>query len=138
MRFILFITLLFIGASSFAQQKKSAIQIHCIAPKYLHNGNKIELTVSITHQLKTENTGTVTLEIFNNITNTSVDGWFLNVFPLQYFTSINNKIFKTKFPVTVPMDYKGKIKMIIKASCADAKDSVAFIIPILSTKMLHD
>jgi hypothetical protein len=135
--FLLFI-LFFSGATCFAQQKKSLIQIHCNAPAFLKNGDKIELPVSITYQLKEEHTGTVSFELLNTETNTSVDGWFLNVFPLQYFASIKNKTFRTKFPITVPMDYKGKIKIMLKASCAEAKDSIALIIPIHSTKMLHD
>jgi len=138
MRLFLSVVLFFVCSSLFAQQKKSLLQIHCNAPKILTTGEKIELPVSITHQLTKENTGIVTVELFNTATNTSVDGWFLNVFPLQYFTSIQHKTFTAKFPITVPMDYTGKIKIFIKASCANATDSVSFIIPVQSKKILHE
>ena len=138
MRLFLLVVLFFGSASLSAQQKKILIQIHCNAPKILKNGDKIELPVSIKHQLATENTGTVTLELLNAANNTSVDGWFLNVFPLQYFTSIQHKTFTAEFPITVPMDYTGKIKLIIKASCANQKDSLAFIIPVQAKKTVQE
>ena len=118
-----------------AQQKQLAI--HCAAPKQVRSGNKINLKVSVTHQLTTEQTGNITLELLDN-KNKSVDGWFLNIFPFQYFTSIAHQTFETSFPFTVPSNFKGTFKLIVKAACGAAKDSAMYMIDVSAKNKMHD
>jgi hypothetical protein len=111
---------------SFAQ-KTNSIKVHYSLSKELKAGKKYDLPVSITNTLSSENTGTIDFGIINTKTNTSVDGWFLNIFPHQFFTGTPRKKFSTTFPFTIPSDFKGEIKFIIKAECHGAVDSVTFI-----------
>ncbi|HEX3025343.1 MAG TPA: hypothetical protein VHP12_09045 [Chitinophagaceae bacterium] len=124
-KIFLFLFILFsINIFVIAQQQKQ-LTVHCNFPKQLKTGNKINLKVTVAHHLSKEQTGNVTLELFDAITNKSVDGWFLNIFPFQYFTSIAGENFNTSFPFTVPSNFNGKIKIVIKAVCGNAKDSLA-------------
>jgi hypothetical protein len=82
--------------------------------------------------MDTEKTGNVTLELFNEKDKQSIDGWFINIFPFQYFTSIPKESFTTKFPFTIPSNFTGKIKLVIKANCNNVSDSIASIITVFS------
>ncbi len=80
-------------------------------------------------QLTKEKTGTPQISLYNAETKKSVDGWFLNFFPFQYFTTIKNEIFETEFPFTVPNDYKGKFSIELVAKVDSIKDSMRIDIP---------
>lgn len=87
--------------------------------------------VNIDNKLTEEKTGNITMDLFNYKTNSAVDGWFLNVFPYQYFTAVPKKRFTAKFPFTVPGNYTGKLKIVLKASCNNYVDSLVKVINIL-------
>jgi len=97
-------------------------------------GRTIKLKVQVSHHLEQEKTGQLTLSIINPTTQQSVDGWFTNIFPFQYFTTIKNEKFETEFPITVPYDYKGSITIDIVASVNEFKDSVHISLPIKKQK----
>jgi hypothetical protein len=134
------IAILFLFSINFlavqAQQKK-LLTIHCSFPQKINSGNKINLKVMITHQLEKEQTGNITFEITDN-NNKSVDGWFLNIFPFQYFTSTAKENFETTFPFTVPSNFSGTLKLILKASCGEAKDSVIHIAQVNTKNIIHE
>ncbi len=127
------LTTLFLSFSicnrSIAQQKLLSIQLN--APTQMYPGETIKLKVQVMHQIKTEKTGHINFAIFKAGTNQSVDGWFLNFFPFQYFTTIRNENFETEFPFTVPNDYIGKFDLELVAQVDSIKDSVRFTIPTL-------
>ncbi len=139
MKKIILFLLIFFSANIFvvAQQQKQ-LSISCSLPKQLKAGNKINLKVIVAHHLSKEETGNVTCELFNATTNKSIDGWFLNIFPFQYFTSIAGEKFTTHFPFTVPSNFNGKIKIIIKAFCGNAKDSLSQIFNINSKIVVNE
>ena len=110
-----------------AQQK--LLSIHFTAPAQMFLGETIKLKVQIKHQLTKEQTGHIEFALFNTETKKSVDGWFLNFFPFQYFTTISNEIFETEFPFTVPNDYKGKFSIELVAKVDSIKDSIRIDIP---------
>jgi hypothetical protein len=109
-------------------QEKPTIKIHCIAPVKLKTGQRVKLKVEVVHNLKEEKTGTLVLSLINHQTKTSVDGWFLNIFPFQYFTTIQNKNFEVEFPFTVPNDYSDSFDLVLVAKVDNLKDSIGFII----------
>jgi hypothetical protein len=112
---------------SLAQQKP--LSIHFTAPTAMFLGETLKLKVQVKHQLTKEQTGTIQFAILNAETKKSVDGWFLNFFPFQYFTTISNEIFETEFPFTVPNDYKGKFSIELVAKVDSIKDSIRIDIP---------
>ena len=114
---------------SLAQQKP--LSIHFTAPTAMFLGETLKLKVQVKHQLTKEQTGTIQFALYNAETKKSVDGWFLNFFPFQYFTTISNEIFETEFPFTVPNDYKGKFSIELVAKVDSIKDSIRIDIPTL-------
>ncbi len=112
-----------------AQQKP--LSIHFTAPTQMAHGESIKLKVQIKHQIAKEQTGHIQLYLFNTETKQSVDGWFLNFFPFQYFTTIANELFETEFPFTVPNDFKGNFDLELVAQVDSIKDSIRITIPTL-------
>ena len=119
--FVLFTT------HSKAQQKP--LSIYFTAPTQMHLGESIKLKVQVKHELSKEQTGHLQFALYNTETKKSVDGWFLNFFPFQYFTTISNEIFETEFPFTVPNDYKGKFSIELVAKVDSIQDSIRIDIP---------
>jgi hypothetical protein len=116
-----------LSTQSLAQQKP--LSIHFTAPTAMFLGETLKLKVQVKHQLTKEKTGTIQFALYNAETKKSVDGWFLNFFPFQYFTTISNEIFETEFPFTVPNDYKGKFSIELVAKVDSIKDSIRIDIP---------
>ena len=129
MKYALLLFALFFCSHLTMAQQKSAIKIHCVAPVKLKTGQSVKLKVSVSHNLKDENTGTLVLSLINHQTKTSVDGWFLNIFPFQYFTTIQNEKFEVEFPFTVPNDYSDSFDLVLVAHVGILKDSIGFVIP---------
>ena len=123
---ILFCCIFFAKLSN-AQEKP--LSIHFTSPAKMFLGETIQLKVQVKHQLTKEQTGHLEFAIYNAETKKSVDGWFLNFFPFQYFTTISNEIFETEFPFTVPNDYKGKFSIELVAKVDSIKDSIRIDIP---------
>ena len=123
---ILFCCIFFAKLSN-AQEKP--LSIHFTSPAKMFLGETIQLKVQVKHQLTKEQTGHLEFAIFNAETKKSVDGWFLNFFPFQYFTTISNEFFETEFPFTVPNDYKGKFSIELVAKVDSIKDSIRIEIP---------
>jgi hypothetical protein len=116
-----------LSTQSLAQQKP--LSIHFNVPTAMFLGETLKLKVQVKHQLTKEQTGTLQFALYNAETKKSVDGWFLNFFPFQYFTTISNEIFETEFPFTVPNDYKGKFSIELVAKLDSIKDSMRIDIP---------
>lgn len=123
----LFLCCVLLSTQSQAQQKP--LSIHFTAPTQLFLGESVKLKVQVKHQRNQEQTGTLQFALYNADTKKSVDGWFLNFFPFQYFTTIKNEIFETEFPFTVPNDYKGKFTLELVAKVDSIKDSIRIDIP---------
>lgn len=92
-------------------------------------GESIKLKVQVKHQISKEQTGHVQLFLYNAATKKSVDGWFLNFFPFQYFTTIANKNFETEFPFTVPNDFKGQFIIELVAQVDTLQERIHITVP---------
>lgn len=127
------LTTLLIGvlASKNAIAQQKPLSIHFIAPAQMYQGASLKLKVQIKHQIKKEQTGHINFALYKAGTNQSIDGWFLNFFPFQYFTTLANENFETEFPFTVPNDYVGKFDLELVAQVDTIKDSVRITIPTL-------
>ena len=122
----LFVVLMLFSAPIWGQQK--ALRIICKAPLKATAGQSIKLQVKVAHQLKEEKTGTLSLSLLNHATGKSVDGWFINIFPFQYFTTIDKEQFEVEFPFTVPHEFKGSFDIELVAKVQDFTDSVRYIV----------
>ncbi len=122
------LSLFLIIACSNSWGQTKALQIICKPPTNANLGQSIQLEVKVAHQLKEEKTGTLTLALFNHSTGKSVDGWFINIFPFQYFTTIDKENFEVSFPFTVPHEYKGSFDIELVAKVQEQKDSVRYTV----------
>ncbi len=104
------------------------LRIICKPPIQAIAGEAIKLQVKVAHQLKEEKTGTLTLSLYNHATGKSVDGWFINIFPFQYFTTIDKENFEVEFPFTVPHEYKGSFDIELVAKVREQKDSIRYTV----------
>ncbi len=107
------------------------LKIDAKPPTQLKQGQSFKLGAKVLHNFTTEKTGGISCTFLNASNHTSVDGWFLNVFPFQYFTTISNTPFETEFTFTVPDEYKGKFEIILVAEANKIKDSVHFVVPVV-------
>ena len=92
-----------LSTASVVTQKKLMVQPN--APRFLREGDVMEFTAKISNTSNEELTGTATLELIDATTGNSVDGFFNNVFPFQYFTVAANQSMVVKFPIQVPMNF---------------------------------
>ena len=117
-----------------SKAQNNAIKITASIPKVLKAGQSYVLKVKVAHNYNIEKTGNLTCSLLNAKTHKSVDGWFLNIFPFQYFTTIANTPFETEFPFTVAHEYKDGLDLELVASVEQIKDSIHLHIPILKIK----
>lgn len=90
-------------------------------PRFLREGDVMELTAKIVNTTDKELTGTATLELVDATTGNIVDGLFNNVFPLQYFTAAANQSSIVKFPIQVPMNFAKPLILRVVATVPTTK-----------------
>jgi len=115
-------------------QKKLMVQPN--APRFLREGDQLELVTKIANLSDKEITGTVSLALIDPSTNQSVDGWFQNVFPQQYFTAEAGKSIAIQFPIQVPFSYNKPLIWKIVAISGNYFDGVENTLPVLSKRQL--
>jgi uncharacterized protein YfaS (alpha-2-macroglobulin family) len=115
-------------------QKKLMVQPN--APRFLREGDNMEFSTKIANLSDKEITGQVTLELLDASTNTSVDGWFQNVFPAQYFTVEAGKSFAVKFPIQIPFSFNRPLTWRIVAKAGEFSDGEENTLPVLTNRML--
>ena len=115
-------------------QKKLMVQTNI--PRFLREGDNLEIVAKISNTGDTEITGTTLLELIDPQTNTPVDGWFQNVFPNQYFTAEKGQSTTVKFPIQIPFGYNRPLTWRVTATSANAGDGEQNIVPVLTNRML--
>lgn len=120
--------------ASIVTQKDLMVQPNL--PRFLRQGDHLELVTKVVNLTGKELTGQVQLELFDAATGTSVDGWFQNVFPNQYFTVAPNSSEAVAFPVEVPYLYNSALTWRVTARSGDFSDAEEASLPILGSKVL--
>jgi hypothetical protein len=107
-------------------------------PRFMREGDAMELVTKVANLSKEEITGTVQLELFDAINNKSVDGWLKNIFPTQYFTAPAGQSVAVKFPIEIPFYFSGALTYRIKAISQDQSfsDGEENTIPVFTNRML--
>jgi hypothetical protein len=115
-------------------QKELMVQPN--VPRFLREGDKMEFNTKIVNLTENELTGQVQLQLFDATTNQSVDGWFHNVFPNQYFTVAAGQSEAVKFPVEIPYSFSQALVWRIVAKAGDFSDGEENSMPVLTNRML--
>lgn len=105
-------------------------------PRFLRQGDRMEIPVKIVNISSEEITGQVELMLFDAGTSQSVDGWFMNSLPNQYFTVAAGSSEVVNFPIQVPVQFSNALTVRIIAKGAKHSDGEENILPVLSNKML--
>ena len=104
-------------------QKQLMVQPN--APRFLREGDHIELSTKVVNLTDKELTGTVHLELLNAATMQPVDGWFQNMTANQYFTVEAGKCIPASFTVQVPYQYNSALVYRFTASSTADKATVS-------------
>ena len=96
------------------------------APRFMREGDNIEFSAKIVNLGDKEMTGQVSFELIDAASNTSVDGWFQNVFPSQYFTVEAGQSFRVKFPMQVPYVLTGAFGVSLAKPANSAMEKKTF------------
>ena len=117
-------------------QKPMMIQTN--APRFLRAGDQLEFSAKLVNLEEKEITGTVQLELFDVHGNKPVDGWFKNIFPVQYFTVAGGQSSKIKFPISIPENFSSAITWRIKAITKNNEfsDGEEAMLPVLTNRIL--
>ena len=116
-------------------RKKLMIQAN--APRFMREGDNMEFSGKISNLTDQEITGQVTLELFDGEDKrVSVDGWFQNVFPSQYFTVEAGKSFPVKFPIQIPFSFNRPITWRLVAKAGSVSDGEENTVPVLTNRVL--
>ena len=81
-------------------QKQLMVQANF--PRFLREGDRMEIAAKIVNLTDSEFTGQAQLQLIDPTSTQSVDGWFQNMFPNQYFTVAAGQSEVVKFPIQVP------------------------------------
>ncbi len=114
------------------------LMVQPFAPRFLREGDRMEFSAKVSNLSGKEITGTSRLELFDAATNRSVDGWFKNVFPQQYFTVPAGQSVAVKFPVDIPFNFNSAMMYRIRAVAKDGSfsDGEEAAIPVLTNRIL--
>lgn len=128
-------------ASGYSEQTvitQKPLMVQPNTPRFLREGDDMELSAKIVNLSDKEITGTAQLELLDAATGKPVDGWFKNIFPTQYFTVEAGKSFAVKFPFGAPFNFNSALTYRIKAISEDGSfsDGEEMAIPVLTNRML--
>ena len=105
-------------------------------PRFLREGDHISLSTKIVNLTDSEFTGQVELQLLDATTNQSVDGWFQNIQPNQYFTVGAKQSEAVVFDLHVPYQFNKPLTYRIIARSGTLSDGEENSLPVLSNRML--
>ncbi len=123
-----------INTTEIITQKTLMVQPN--APRFLREGDQIEFSSKIANLSDKDLTGTITLELLDASTNNSVDGWFQNVFPNQYFTVGHGESVNIRFPIQVPFSFNKPLIWRIVARAGNFSDAEENSLPVITNRHL--
>lgn len=126
-------------ATGYVEEKlvtQKSLMVQPNIPRFLREGDQMELSVKIANLTNKELTGTISLELIDATTQTSVDGWFQNVFPQQYFTVEAGQSSIAQFPIQIPFSYNKPLTYRIIARTNELSDGEEQTIAVLSNRQL--
>ncbi|MDX2048817.1 MAG: alpha-2-macroglobulin family protein, partial [Chitinophagaceae bacterium] len=125
-------------------QKELMVQPN--APRFMREGDAVEFSAKISNLTAKEVTGQAQLQLIDATTQQPVDGWFKNIFPVQYFTAPASQSTVVKFNIEIPYNFNQPLlyRVIAKAPLSAAgrgdggevSDGEENVIPVLTNRIL--
>lgn len=105
-------------------------------PRFLREGDKINLTVKVVNLTDSEMTGQMGLSLTDPTTGETADGWFVNRQPNQYFTVAARGSAVVEFPLDIPYQYNRPVSYRVVAEAGAFSDGEEAMLPVVSNRML--
>jgi hypothetical protein len=115
-------------------QKELMVQPN--VPRFLREGDKINLSVKVVNLTDSEMTGQMNLALTDPTTGETADGWFINRQPNQYFTVPARGSVVVEFPLDIPYQYNRPLSYRIVAQAGAYSDGEEAVLPVVSNRML--
>lgn len=115
-------------------QKNLMVQANL--PRFLREGDRIELSARISNLTDRELTGQIELQLLDADTRQPVDGWFQNSMPNQYFTAAAGGSTANSFAIQIPYQYTKPLVVRFMAKAGQHSDGEEIMLPVLSNRML--
>ena len=112
------------------------LMVQANTPRFLREGDLLSLPAKVTNLTDAELSGQLTLEIIDAETGTSVDGYFHNVFPVQYFTAAAKQSTAVPFTLRVPGNFTKPVTFRISARSGNHTDGEERTVPVLTDRIL--
>lgn len=105
-------------------------------PRFVREGDRMDLTAKLVNMTDKELSGQIELQLLDATNNQSVDGWFNNMFPNQYFTAAAGQSTAINFTVQVPFQFNRPVIIRFVARAGNVSDGEENSIPVLSNRLL--
>jgi uncharacterized protein YfaS (alpha-2-macroglobulin family) len=115
-------------------QKQLMVQPN--VPRFLREGDKINLSVKVVNLTDSEMTGQLGLALTDPTTGETADGWFVNRQPNQYFTVPARGSAVVEFPLDIPYQYNRPVSYRLVAQAGAFSDGEEAVLPVVSNRML--
>jgi hypothetical protein len=115
-------------------QKELMVQPN--VPRFLREGDKIDLSAKIVNLTDSEMTGQAELQLLDATTNEPVDGLFINREANQYFTAAAKQSVAVNFSIDVPFQFNKPIIYRIIVRSNNLSDGEEAVLPVLSNRIL--
>ncbi|MGZ5248512.1 MAG: alpha-2-macroglobulin family protein, partial [Flavitalea sp.] len=117
-------------------QTQKPLMVQPNIPRFVREGDRINLSAKIVNMSDKELTGQVELQLIDPETNQPVDGWFRNFFPNQYFTAGAGESVVSDFSIEVPYLYTRPVITRFFVKSDSLSDGEEIMIPVLTNKKL--
>lgn len=122
------------GEKTVITQKELMVQPN--APRFLREGDRMELPVKVVNLTDSELTGQVSLELTDPTTGETADGWFTNRQANQYFTVAAKQSAVIGFPIDIPYQYNRPVTYKVVAQAGGYSDGEEATLPVVSNRLL--
>lgn len=119
---------------SIITQKNLMVQPN--APRFLREGDRMELPVKVSNLTDSEMTGQIHLTLTDPTTGETADGWFTNRQANQYFTVPAHQSVVVGFPLDIPYQYNRPLTYTVTAEAKNYGDGEEATLPVVSNRML--
>lgn len=122
------------GEKSIITQKQLMVQPN--APRFLREGDKLELSTKIVNMTDSSANGSVILQLIDPTTNQSVDTKFSSNKSQQNFSVGPKESISINFPIDIPYNYNQPLTYRIVATAGKISDGEEATLPVLNNRIL--
>lgn len=124
------------GSSERTVVTQKQLMVQPNVPRFLREGDRMELGVKIVNLSDSELTGQMELQLIDPTNGQTADGLFSNRQANQYFTVAAGQSAVVGFPLDVPYQYNRPLTYRIIARAKEYSDGEEAVLPVVSNRML--